>query len=139
MARYEIIDHTADLGIRAYGKTLPKLFENVALGMLESIAELDSIGGKKEFELNVQGDTLEDLLVAFLGELLFIHEVEEILFKHVEILQFNENNLSAAAYGEEKNPQKHVIYTEIKNVTYHQLKVEQSADGKWETLVIFDL
>jgi len=139
MARYEIIDHTADLGIRAYGETLPKLFENIAFGMLESIAELDSIDEEREVEIDVQGDTLEDLLVAFLGELLFIHEVEEILFKRVEILQFNENNLSAIAYGEEKSPQKHIIYTEIKNVTYHQLKVEQSADGKWETLVIFDL
>ena len=139
MKKYEMIDHTADLGIRVYAETLPKLFENVALGMLESIAELDSIDEKREFEINVQGDTLEDLLVAFLGELLFQHEVEEILFKRVEILKFNEDNLSAVAYGEEKNPQKHIIYTEIKNVTYHQLKVKQSSDNKWETLVIFDL
>ena len=139
MRRYEIIDHTADLGIRAYGATLPKLFENIALGMLETIADLNSIDEKREIEINAQGDTLEDLLVAFLGELLFQHEVLEILFKRVEILQFNENNLSAVAYGEGKNPQKHVIYTAIKNVTYHQLKVEQSADGTWETLVIFDL
>ncbi|MBM3238403.1 archease [Candidatus Poribacteria bacterium] len=139
MRRYEIIDHTADLGIRAYGKTLPELFENVALGMLETIADLDSIDEKREIEINAQGNTLEDLLVAFLGELLFQHEVEEILFKRVEILQFNKDNLSAVAYGEEKNPQKQVIYTAIKNVTYHQLTVEQSADGTWETLVIFDL
>ena len=139
MRRYEIIDHTADLGIRAYGKTLPELFENVAFGMLETLADLDSIDEKRKLEINAQGDTLEDLLVAFLGELLFQHEVEELLFKRAEILQFNENNLSAIAYGEEKNPQKHIIYTEIKNVTYHQLKVEKSADGTWETLVIFDL
>ena len=139
MEKYEIIDHTADLGIRAYGATLPKLFENIALGMLESIAELDSIDEKRECKINVQGDTLEDLLVAFLGELLFQHEVEEILFKRVEIFKFNKDNLSAVAYGEEKNPQKHIIYTEIKNVTYHQLKVEQLPDNKWETLVIFDL
>lgn len=139
MKRYEIIDHTADLGIRAYGETLPKLFENIALGMLETIAELDSIDEKRKLEINAQGDTLEDLLVAFLGELLFQHEVEEILFKRVKILQFNEDSLSAVAYGEGENPQKHVIYTGIKNVTYHQLKVKQLADGTWETLVIFDL
>ncbi|MFQ6039385.1 MAG: archease [Candidatus Poribacteria bacterium] len=139
MKKYEIIDHTADLGIHAYGETLPELFENVALGMLESIAELDSIDEKRELEINAQGDTLEDLLVAFLGELLFQHEVEDILFKRVEILKFNKDNLSAVAYGEEKNPQKHIIYTEIKNVTYHQLKVKKLSDNKWETLVIFDL
>jgi len=139
MKKYEIVDHTADLGIRADAETLPELFENVALGMLESIAEIDSIDEMRKIEINAEGETLEDLLVAFLGEIIFQHEVEEILFKRVEILQFNENNLSAIAYGEEKNPQKHIIYTEIKNVTYHQLQVEKSADGKWETLVIFDL
>ena len=139
MKKYEIVDHTADLGIRADAETLPELFENVALGMLESIAAIDSIDEMRKIEINAEGETLEDLLVAFLGEIIFQHEVEEILFKRVEILQFNENNLSAIAYGEEKNPQKHIIYTEIKNVTYHQLQVEKSADGKWETLVIFDL
>jgi SHS2 domain-containing protein len=139
MKKYEIVDHTADLGIRAFGETLSGLFENVALGMLESIAELDSIDETREIEIDAQGDTLEDLLVAFLGEILFQHEVEEILFKRAEILKFNENNLSAVAYGEEINPQKHIIYTEIKSVTYHQLKVEKSTDGKWKTLVIFDL
>jgi SHS2 domain-containing protein len=139
MKRYEIIDHTADLGIRAYGETLPQLFENIALGMLASIAELDSIDEKIECEINVQGDTLEDLLVAFLGELLFQHEVEDILFKQVKILHFNQDNLSAVASGEERNPQKHIIYTDIKNVTYHQLKVQKLSDNKWETLVIFDL
>jgi len=139
MKQYEIIDHTADLRIRAYGESLQQLFENIAIGMLETIADLDSIDEKVNIEIDVQGDTLEDLLVAWLSELIFQHEVEELLFKRCEIIQFSEKNLSAIAYGEKKNFQKHVIYTEIKNVTYHQLKVEQLSNGTWVTKVIFDL
>lgn len=137
--RYEIIEHTADVGIRVYGETLPQLFRDAAIGMLSIIAELDSIDETVSVEVKVQSDTLEDLFVAWLSELIFQHEVQEVFWKRVEILQFDERKILAKAYGEEKNPQKHLVYTEIKNVTYHQLSVEQFTDGTWEAQVIFDI
>ncbi len=137
--QYEIIEHTADVGIRVYGETLPQLFKDAAIGMLSIIAELDSIDETVSVEIKVQSDTLEDLFVAWLSELIFQHEVQEVFWKRVEISQFDERNILAKAYGEEKNPQKHVVYTEIKNVTYHQLSVEQFTDGTWEAQVIFDI
>ena len=139
MKRYEVINHTADLAIHAYGETLPQLFENLAIGMLESIADLEKIDEKVKIDIEVEGETLEDLLVAWLGELIFRHEVDEILFKRVEIIRFDNTSLHGAAYGEMVDSQKHVIYTEIKNATYHQLKVERLDDGNWETTVIFDI
>jgi len=139
MKRYEQIDHTADLNIRAYGESAPELFENAALGMLEAIAAVDSIDEVVKIKIEVEADALEDLLVAWLSEIHFQHEVQEVLFKRTEVVQFDEDRIIGFAYGEKINPDKHEIFTEIKSVTYHQLEVEEWDDGTWEAQVIFDL
>jgi len=139
MKRYEQIEHTADLKIRAYGESLPELFENAALGMLEAIAAVDSIDEVVKINIKAEADTLEDLLVAWLSEIHFQHEVQEVLFKRTEVSQFDEDRINGFAYGEKINPDKHEIFTEIKSVTYHQLEVEEWDDNTWEAQVIFDL
>ena len=139
MDGYEYIDHTADLGMRAYGKTLKELFINAAQGMLEAMAETETIHEVQQIQINVAAESLEDLMVAWLDELIFRYEVEEVLFRCVKIQQINEKELSAIAYGESPDLTKHVVYTEIKSVTYHQLVVEQKSNGDWFAQVIFDL
>ena len=139
MDGYEYIDHTADLGMRAYGKTLKELFTNAAQGMLEVMAATKTISEVKQIRINVEAESLEDLMVTWLDELIFKYEVEEVLFRRVKIQQINEKELSAIAYGESPDLTKHVVYTEIKSVTYHQLVVEQKPNGDWFAQVIFDL
>lgn len=139
MEAYEYLDHTGDLGVRAYGKTLPELFTNAARGMLEAMVASDSVDAVKQIAIEVTAESLEDLMVAWLNELIFKHEVEEICFQRVEILQLTRTKLSAVAYGEPPDLKKHIVYTEIKSVTYHQLIVEQTPDGDWFAQVIFDL
>ena len=138
---YTYLDHTGDLGIRAYGTTLIQLFTNAAKGLLESIADLGTIDEVTQIEIEVSAASLEDLMVAWLDELNFRHEVEEVFFRRVEIRRLSEQPpmLSAVAYGEPTDFKKHVVYTEIKSVTYHQLLVEQELDGSWVAQVIFDL
>ena len=138
---YTYLDHTGDLGIRAYSKTLKQLFTHAAHGLLESIADPNTIDEVTQIEIEVSARSLEDLMVAWLDELNFRHEVEELFFGRVEIRRLSKQPpaLSAVACGEPVDLTKHVVYTEIKSVTYHQLLVEQRLDSSWVAQVIFDL
>ena len=141
MKRYEYLEHTGDIGIRAYGSTLEELFINAAQGMLEATADLTTVGTTTQAEIEVSAESLEELMVAWLDELNFRHEVEEVFFRRVEMREISEApyKLVAVAYGEPVDFAKHVVYTEIKSVTYHQLIVEQGRDNQWMAQVIFDL
>ena len=141
MKRYEYLEHTGDIGIRAYGGTLEELFINAAQGLLESIADLNTVGTTAQAEIEVAAESLEELMVAWLDELNFRHAVEEVFFRQVEMREISEApyRLVAVAYGEPVNFAKHVVYTEIKSITYHQLIVEQTPDNRWMAQVIFDL
>ena len=141
MKRYEYLEHTGDIGIRAYGGTLEELFINAALGLFETIADLSTVATTKQTQIEVLAESLEELMVAWLDELNFRHEVEESFFRQVEIREISEapHRLAAVAYGESVDFAKHVVYTEIKSITYHQLIVEQLPDDQWMAQVIFDL
>ena len=139
MSAFEYIDHTGDLGIRVQGKTLRELFSNAAHALFDTVAVLDTIEPAAQFQIDVKAESVAELMVAWLDELIFRHEVDEVFFKRVEIVELSETSLSARAYGEPVDFTKHIVYTEIKSVTYHQLKVHQSSDGKWLAQVIFDL
>ena len=141
MQRYEYLEHTGDIGIRAYGATLEELFINAALGLLEAIADLSTVGTTTQTEIEVAAESLEELMVAWLDELNFRHEVEEVFFQRVEIQAISEApyRLTAIAYGEPVDFAKHIVYTEIKSITYHQLIVECTPDNRWMAQVIFDL
>ena len=141
MKRYEYLEHTGDIGIRAYGSTLQELFINAAQGLLAATADLSTVGTTTQTEIEVSAESLEELMVAWLDELNFRHEVEEIFFGGVEIREVSTAPywLTAVAYGDPVDFTKHVVYTEIKSITYHQLIVEQTPDARWMAQVIFDL
>ena len=141
MKKYEYLEHTGDIGIRAYGSTIEELFINAAQGLLEAIADLSTIGTTTQAEIEVSAESLEELMVAWLDELNFRHEVEEIFFRQVEIQEISQApcRVVAVAYGEPVDFAKHVVYTEVKSITYHQLIVEQTPDNRWMAQVIFDL
>ena len=139
MKKFEYLDHTADIGIRAYGQDLKDLFENAAEAMLAVTAELDTIDEMMLIEVSVTASTLPDLMLNWLGELNFQHEVEEIFFCRTEIREISPNRLCAVVFGEARNENRHVVLAEIKSVTFHQLQVEQASDGVWTAQVIFDI
>lgn len=136
---FEYIEHTADAGILVRGDSLQSLFTNAAQGLFEMIAVVETVDEIETIDVNVKSESVEMLLVTWLDELVFRHETEELFFKRVEISSISETELSAKVYGESTNYDKHVVYTEIKAVTYHQLYVRQEPDGNWEVQVIFDL
>ena len=139
MKKFEYLDHTADIGIRAYGQDLKDLFENAAEAMLAATAELNTIDEKMLVEVSVTASSLPDLMLNWLDELNFQHQVEEIFFCRTDIREISPNQLRAIVFGEAYNEDQHVVLTEIKSVTFHQLQVEQTSDGFWTAQVIFDI
>jgi SHS2 domain-containing protein len=135
---FEFIDHTADIGILAYGEDMKQLFANAARGLFSIITNLDSVAVKESRDIQVTAPDPEVLLVNWLNELIYLFDAREILFNRFEITSLTETGLKAKASGEKINLAKHELKTQVKAATYHMLKIEQDEDG-WKAQVIFDL
>jgi len=138
MKRYEVIDHTADIGIKAYGKDLKSLFANAAYGMFDIMADLKNVRTKESLKIESEAPNVEELFLSWLGELLYQYNSKKIIFKRFVIDKLSENMISALAQGEKLDLKKHALKTEIKAATYHQLKVQKVKD-EWQAEVIFDV
>jgi len=142
MNPFEIIDHTADVGIKAHGSTLTELFENAARGMFAVIAgeKYKAQGSKieKKIEINENKDNLEEILVSWLSELLYIFNREKIYLDNFRILSLNNNGIKAETSGVNIDLYQSDLYTEIKAVTFHNLKIEEDVEG-FSCTIIFDV
>ncbi|MBU1912913.1 MAG: archease [Candidatus Omnitrophica bacterium] len=142
MKPFELIEHTADVGIKVRGSTLTELFENAARGMFCVIAGegYKAQGSKveKKIEIYKNRDNYEEILVSWLSELLYIFNREKIYFNDFRILSLNDSGLKAEASGINIDLYQSNIYTEIKAVTFHNLKIEEDVDG-FSCTIIFDV
>lgn len=138
MPVFEVIEHTADIGVRAFGTTETEAFQNAAVGMFSLIAELDQVTDSTCFKITVTAEDRETLLVEWLNELLFIHDSQGVLLKRFQITSLDETSLEGMAYGETIDRRRHELIADIKAATYHMLRVNQTPDG-WTAEVIFDV
>ena len=138
MKTFELIDHTADVGIKAYGKNLSEAFENAARGMFNVIANDSEIENTGQYNIELQADNMEQLLVDWLSELLFLHSANNLVFGFFKVnLDEKNNKLSATVFGEKISVSKHKIETEVKAVTYHMLSVKKTKPCNVQ--VLFDI
>jgi len=135
---FEVIDHTADIGIVAYGTDVKELFSNAALALFSLITELDSIEEKSHINLQVKGDDGDTLLVEWLNELIYLFDAKHILFHRCDIESLTHNEVKATCHGEGFDPTKHRIKRGIKAATYHMLKLDKNNDG-YKAQVILDI
>jgi SHS2 domain-containing protein len=135
---FKILEHTADIGIIAYGEDISEAFVNAAEGLFSLIIDPKEVSVKKSREIAVTAPDREALLVNWLNELIYLLDAEGVLFKDFEIIEITETALKAKGYGEKINTKKHHLKREVKAATYHQLKIEQTTDG-WRAQVIFDI
>ena len=136
--QFEILDHTADIGVIVYGENLGALFENAGEAFFHLITDLRKVKRRIEKRIDIRGESLDRLMVDWLNELLYLHDVEGLLFKGFRVESVGKNGLKATAKGEPFQEGVHVIKTEVKAVTYHQIEVRQEKGG-WRAQVIFDL
>lgn len=135
---YEIFEHTADLGLRIIAADLPSLFADAARGLTSVIvANIDEVRPVREIALSVDGTALDELLFDWLSEVLYTFESERLLLSQFDV-QLTPSGLKATARGEPLDLERHALEHEIKAVTYHGLKVEQTPAG-WLAEVIVDI
>lgn len=134
---FAIIDHTADVGIAAYGIDMNQVFANAAKGMFSLVTELDSVGETLYRDIELTAPDRESLLVAWLNELIYLFDTEYIIFKRFDITSLSPTHLKARSYGQKVDSSRHTIKVGIKAATYHMLKVSQN--NGWEAQVIFDI
>ena len=138
MEKYELIDHTADVGVKANGKNLSEAFENAAKGMFDIITDKSEIESVGQYNIELKAPNLEQLLVDFLSELLFLNSAKNLVFGFFKVeLDDKKSSLSARVFGERYNISKHKIGSEIKAVTYHMLEVRNKRP--YHVQVLFDI
>jgi SHS2 domain-containing protein len=144
MTRFEIIEHPADVGFLAYGKTPQELFESAAQALFSLSCAPENIEERVKRELRAEGADIESLLYAWLAAVLAVADSEQLVFRRVEVTQFREakpgasGEVSGTAYGEDFDRARHEAGTYIKAVTMHQFSVVQTLDG-YRARVFLDL
>jgi len=138
MKTYELIDHTADVGLKAYGKTLSEAFENAAKGMFDIITDISEIESIGQYDIELEASDLEQLLVDWLSDLLYLNTARNLVFGFFKVdLDEKSNKLNAIIFGERFDLSKHKIGSEIKAVTYHILEVKNKKP--YHVQVLFDI
>lgn len=136
MRRFRLIEHTADTGLIAYGKTLPEAFANAAYGMFSIITDLRRVRQVEARTVEVKEPDAESLLFEWLNNLIYYFDAEMLLLKRFDIIGFDGRKLKVVCYGEKYDPARHEIKIGIKSATYHMLKVDEE---KNRVQVIFDI
>ena len=135
---YETFDHTADLGLRIRAADRNALFAEAARALFATLVEdLDTVAPLQRLDVSIAGSDCEYLLFDWLKELLYRFEVEHLLLSRFEV-QVGADGLQGSAWGEPIDRQRHELAHEVKAITYHGLRVEETPDG-WLAEVIVDI
>jgi SHS2 domain-containing protein len=138
MGSYEYFDHTADMGVRVYGKDLTELFTEAALGMFNLIVPLEQFEPKDAIDVLLKAENAEELLWSWLRELHYLFSTQKLVFKEFEFQELSETVVWATCWGEYFDPEKHQSEREVKAVTHHGFQVAKEPEG-WKAEVIFDI
>lgn len=138
MSDFKIFSHTADIGLEVQGKTREDLFRNAALGLLSILTDPSDFGRTETVRFKLEARTWEDLLVAWLEEILYFFTVKAIGFRDFKITSMSPTRVQGIGAGERIDLKKHRVDREVKAVTYHDLKIEKTRTG-YKTRIILDI
>ena len=154
-AGFELVDHTADVAVRAWGASAEQVFEQAAAGMVSLLYDRTTVAARERHTLTLEAPDSELLLAAWLNELLFLIEARSVVFARFEVESLSgaafapvpdttgaaavsAARLRATAVGEAIDGRRHSIRSVVKAATLHGLRLEQNAEG-WEALVLLDV
>jgi SHS2 domain-containing protein len=138
MKKYELIEHTADIAIKAYGTSLSETFENAAKAMFDIITDNSEIESVGQYDINIEASDLEQLLVDWLSELLFLNTSQNLVFSFFKVeLDEKKKSLVGHVFGDKYSISKYNAGVEIKAVTYHMLEVKKKKP--YHVQVLFDI
>jgi len=137
MGRYRLLEHTADIGLEAWGKTRAELFIQAALALREVLIGQSVPTSESTVNIHVDGVDDAERLVNWLAELVFLFE-SRLFLPASFILDFEGEQLFAQVAGQIIDPAQLLIEHEVKAVTHHQILAEQTPQG-WHGRVYLDL
>jgi len=137
-APFELLEHTADVGVVAHGSTLAEAFVHAAEGMFSVMVNLNGVREVEERSLAVEAHDWPSLLVAWLSELVYFSDVDGLVFKRFEIRDMEPYSLRANAYGEKIDRRRHELGAGVKAITRHMLEVGEDEDG-YRVQVLLDI
>ena len=137
---FEHFDHTADLGLRVRARTLEELFAEAGRGLFQMIVlNLQDVEPRQEHRVELQSDSLEYLLFDWLDELLYAFESKRLLLSQFQVeidAEASPLKLKALCRGEVADPSRHRLDHEVKAITYHGLRVEQTREGYLAEVIV---
>jgi SHS2 domain-containing protein len=137
---YRLFPHTADIGAAVQGRTLRALFGNAAGALLDIGGDRSNVRKRRRTAIEVAGSGLDDLLVRWLSEILFLEESRGWRFRACEVTALDRRaaTLRGVAIGEPFEPERHPRTREVKAVTYHQLRITRRR-AAWHVRIVFDV
>ncbi len=135
---WEHFEHEADIGIRGIAPTLEQAFEQAAVAMTAVETNPDLVSAAKAVAIYCEAPDTELLLVSWINELIYEMSAHGLLFNRYQVVIDN-GTLSATAFGEDIDRQKHQPAVEIKGATFTELRVYQQADDTWVAQCVVDV
>jgi SHS2 domain-containing protein len=135
---FEAFEHTADVGLRVWGGGLVELFEQAAAGFIDLMVDPSTVRPAERRSIEVEAEETEELLVAWLAEILFAFDAEGFAPHSAEVERLEPGRLRGAIRGEPLDPARHELRQAVKAVTYHDLQVRRTDQG-YEVRVVFDV
>jgi len=126
-----ILDHPADLGIEAYGRSLAESFEQAALGLISVILDPTTVRPTETRHVELSAVDPEQLLVKWLSEILYLYDGQRFVPSRFSISEISANRLQSTVCGEAFCAARHSTHLDVKAITYHQLNIREDAHGSW--------
>jgi SHS2 domain-containing protein len=138
VAGFELLEHTADVGVIATGDTFGEALAWLARGMFSVIAEMDSVEPRDSLEVSIQSSDRQSLVVDWLNELLYRFDAEGFLPREIEVaVDEASHSLTARCLGDAADPERHVMLTDVKAATYYDLEIAHN--GEWRIQAVLDV
>jgi len=141
---FEFLDDiaTADVAFRAWGETIEEMFISAAEATMNvMVADLEKIERSRKIDIDLNADEIDMLLFNLLQEIIFLKDAEQLLVRIEDVrIECGDGtfSLTAAGWGDRIDPERHELIVDVKAVTLHKYKVEQTGNG-WETFIILDI
>jgi SHS2 domain-containing protein len=135
---FRILEHPADMGLEVWGPNLTDVFRLAALGLTSIIVDPASVDDRERRTVSIKGSDIENLLVRWLSEILYIYDGEGFLVSDVEIMSLHDSGIEATLKGAKTDTGNHQFRVDVKAVTYHQLKIALEKDV-WTAKVFLDI
>jgi SHS2 domain-containing protein len=133
ISSYVILEHPADIGIEASGKTLKDALEAASIGLSSIMVNTENIDCHEDRLIELEAIDEEALIIKWLNEILFYFDSESFICKKVSILNLKRDGdvfkITGNLTGERFSSEKHEVKTHVKAVTYHQFELVESGSG----------